>query len=116
MPPRRFAPTGDPALKTVERKRLRLAVAKGHPPCMAPVCYLPGVPIDYEAKRGPASYVLGEIVPRVLGGSPVDPVNVRPEHHRCNAIAGVQLANKIKQAKRSGKRSPNRAPITADCW
>jgi 5-methylcytosine-specific restriction endonuclease McrA len=92
--------SGDPALKTYARVSLRNAVRKdaisrGDYTCRHPRCMLPGVPIDFTpGAKGPASYTLDEITPRVLGGSPVDPANVRATHWRCNAAEGARIKNR----------------------
>lgn len=114
MPPRRHAPTGDPALKTPARKALRAqvkrdAIAEGRG-CEIPRCVMPSRRIDWAAKLGPWSYVLDEVTPRVLGGSPIDPANVRPAHHRCNAVAGVAITNAIK----AGPRRPSSPLLVVD--
>lgn len=101
MPAKRHGPTGDPALKTRERAALRQAVgrtvAMGRG-CELPNCKYPGIPIDLLATTGPFRYVLDEIIPRDLGGSPIDPNNVRPGHHSCNAAAGAHITNAKRQA------------------
>ena len=104
MPGRRYAPTGDPALKSAARKQLRAQVKALGLPCAR--C---GMEIDYQAKRGPLSYVLGEIMPRYLGGSATDPNNVQPEHWRCSAQSGARITNKIRQAR-------SVRPATASRW
>lgn len=99
--------TGDPALKTYARKVLRDtvradAIRAGDYECKHPRCMLPGVPINFTpGARGPAAYQLDELVPRVHGGSPVDPANVRATHWRCNAAEGARLKNR---GWRSGRR------------
>ncbi len=105
MPGTRHAPTGDPALKTPARLRLRDAVKALGLPCAR--C---GNPIDYTLKGPhPWSYVLGEIIPRYLGGSAEDPNNVQPEHWRCGAQDGARITN----AKRSSRTA---RPATASRW
>lgn len=90
---------GDPALKTYARVLLRNqvrddAIAAGDYTCKHPTCLLPGVPINFTpGAQGPAAYQLDEITPRVRGGSPTDPRNVRATHRRCNAAAGARLKN-----------------------
>ena len=111
MPGRRFAPSGDPALKSPARRALRdqvrkdaMATGRG---CELPICVMPIRQIDWSAKTGPWSYVLDEIVPRVAGGSSIDPGNVRPGHQRCNAVAGVRLTNQIKLRARLAEGRPH---------
>lgn len=108
MPALRHPSTGDPALQSKARRRLREdvrrdGIARGRG-CERPDCQLPGVPIDYRPlTRGerprPTSYVLDEIMPRDHGGDPADPTNVRPAHHRCNAAAGARMTNTKRRAK-----------------
>ncbi len=90
------------------RARLRAGIADGsighlgsYPPCMHPACKYPGVPIDYtKGARSPLAYDLDEIVPRYLGGDPLDPHNVRPSHRGCNARAGQRITTAILKRKR----------------
>lgn len=108
MPPRRLAPTGDPELKTRERKALREAVRALGLPCQAAGCKYPGVPVDYRPRRrgdpyNPLAYELDEIRPRDQGGSPVDPRNVRPRHAGCNRAAGARITNAKRRA--TGRRA-----------
>lgn len=99
--PTRGRPTGDPALKSWARIQLRAAVkaqaiATGRG-CEIPHCLLPTRTINWTAPRfAPDSYVLDEIKKRRMGGSPTDPTNVRPAHHRCNSVDGVKLTNQLK--------------------
>jgi 5-methylcytosine-specific restriction endonuclease McrA len=98
--------TGDPALKTYARRVLRDtvradAIRAGDYACRHPRCMLPGVPIDFTpGAKGPASYTLDEIIPRVHGGSPVDPANVRAAHWRCNAAEGARIKNRGWRTRR----------------
>lgn len=113
MPGRRYAPTGDPALKTPERRALRLTIlaqVKNGRGCEMPTCLMPHRGIDWRAKpRTPWAYVLDEIVPRDRGGRADDPGNVRPAHHRCNSSAGAAITNQ-KRAARTVR------PVTAARW
>ena len=110
MPGKRHPSTGDPNLQTYKRRKLRAAIAFDKLPCQHPQCKYPGVPIDYDSKSGPLSYVLDEVIPRAMGGDPADPRNVRPAHHACNAAAGARLSNVIRKAKRINQSS------TANRW
>ena len=101
--------TGDPRLKTWARKQLRNRKAVGHPPCWK--C---GQPIDYSAPAGsPLAYELDEIVPRYLGGDPLDPSNTAPAHARCNRVEGARVGAAIT----NGNRVPSRpTAVEADEW
>lgn len=104
----------DPRLKSWERAKLRRQVAELRLLCQHPDCVLPGVPIDYTPRRRgelirPEAYVLDEIVARVHGGDPLDPANVRPAHHLCNARHGAALTNGTAAA-------PRPAPRTSRDW
>ena len=76
-------PSSDPRLKTGARRRLRERVASLRQPC-----HKCGREIDYS---GP--WDLDEIVPRVLGGDPLDPGNVAASHVRCNREAGARITH-----------------------
>lgn len=106
-------PTGasDPRLKTAKRAKLRATIARQRRPCEHPKCRLPGHPIDYTpGARGDTAYELDEILPRVHGGDPTDPTNVRPTHALCNRTAGAVITN-----QRRGL-TPRPEPIEADEW
>lgn len=76
--------------------------------CERPDCQRPGVPIDYAATAGhPLAFEVDEVVPRVMGGDPLDPRNVRPAHALCNRGAGSRLAR---------RRVIRRKPLDADDW
>jgi len=100
--------TGDPALKTYARVRLRRtirtqAIATGRG-CEVPTCLMATRAIDWDAPRGhPAAYVLDEIKARALGGRADDPNNVRPAHHRCNSHAGQALGQRMKRINKGNK-------------
>lgn len=78
-------PSNDRRLKLAVRRRLRTQVgARGLP------CHLCGQPIDYS---GP--WDLDELIPRALGGDPLDPAGVAPAHARCNRAAGGRLRHQL---------------------
>ena len=76
-------PSSDPRLKTPARKKLRQRVAL----LLAP-CHKCGQIIDYAG-----AWDLDEILPRALGGDPLDPGNVAAAHVRCNRAAGAAMTN-----------------------
>lgn len=89
---------GDPRLTTRARKKLRMVLgllwASEERPCAK--CRKR---IDYA--RG---WDLDEIVPRVLGGDPMDIANLQPAHIRCNRSAGATLGNRLKGQRNAGLR------------
>lgn len=103
-------PTGDPRLKSGDRRRLRDTVAQQGRGCEHPKCKYPGMPIQYQG-TGPLAYELDEIVPRWLGGDPLDPANVRPTHRACNRSAGARITNQIRRSQSGRSR-----PVTAARW
>lgn len=95
MPPR-FAPTGDPRLKTYSWAGIKRHWRKQREAqCQAGRCLLPGVPIRYDGPRGPDSLDVGHRL-----GRDVDPRHewtvdeTRPEHQRCNRSAGATYGNR----------------------
>lgn len=120
MPPR-TQPTGDPALKTPARRALRAtikarALREGWG-CQMPTCHMPNRAIRWDAPYpNPWSYVLDEIHPRHLGGSPTDPANVRPAHLRCNAIAGAKITATKRRKQARPRPRPAKITITDPRW
>lgn len=101
----------DPRLKTRERQRLRMTKAIGHPPCWR--C---GGEIDYTAPMWePNAYDLDEILPRYLGGDPLDPDNVLPAHALCNRSAGGRAGGQRKAAAQL-LPAPDPEPRPATSW
>ena len=76
-------PSSDPRLKTRARKQLRQRVA-----LLLQPCHKCGNAIDYA---GP--WDLDELLPRALGGDPLDPGNVAAAHVHCNRAAGAAMTN-----------------------
>jgi 5-methylcytosine-specific restriction endonuclease McrA len=71
----------DPRLGLRRRRVLRELIAGNREPC--PYC---GGDIDYD---GP--WDLDEIVPRALGGDPLELHNVRAAHQYCNRAQGAYV-------------------------
>jgi len=91
----------DPRLGTYRRKEMRRIIAAQGRPCGK--C---GNPIDYSGQ-----WDLDEIVPRVMGGDPLDISNVQPTHRRCNRAAGARMTHAIRRAKRAPFRT-----VTSRDW
>lgn len=63
-----------------------------------------GNPIDYSLPGNlPAGPTVGHIIDRALGGADWDPANMRPEHRRCNSLAGAELGGKLAVAKKRSR-------------
>lgn len=73
-----------------QRERIQRAVyASGD------VCWLCGEPIHWGADpRSPRAPSVDHVVPRSLGGNPLDLANCRLAHLGCNAARGNRLAPK----------------------
>src|SRR4051794_32279280 len=102
-------PSADPRLGHRARRRLTTAI-RGRPWCERPDCLHPGQPIDYTAKHGtPLAFEVDEIIPRYLGGDPLNYNNLRAAHAHCNRAAGAAITNAAR------RRGPGR-PLDADDW
>lgn len=97
-------PSYDDRLKSSKRKTLsRIIRERGDP------CGFCGQAIDYGTKVGPWRFVVDEVIPRYLGGDPLDITNCRAAHHYCNSVSGGRIGGKLRSAK--AKR-----PDTASKW
>ena len=77
----------------------------------ATTCTLCGQPIDHDAPaRSRWSASVDHVVPRSLGGSLLDPANLRPVHYGCNSRRG----NGVTRGK--GTRSKTRKSVTSRDW
>lgn len=90
--------SNDPRLKTAERKRLRTRVAAQRRPC-----HKCGCPIDYTQP-----WHLDELLPRALGGDPLDLRNVAATHPYCNL--------KDSQNIRKANETVINSDVTSRAW
>ena len=68
----------------------------------ATACTLCGQPIDHDAPaRSRWSASVDHVVPRSLGGSLLDPANLRPVHYGCNSRRGNGVKAKPKSITRT---------------
>jgi 5-methylcytosine-specific restriction endonuclease McrA len=104
-------PSADPRLGHRARRRLTAVLKREHRPwCQRPDCLHPGEPIDYTAPFGtPLAFEVDEILPRYLGGDPLNYSNLRAAHAHCNRAAGAAITN-------ANRRRGRGRPLDADDW
>ena len=109
---------GDPRLKTKEWKAIRKAWLHLQPEtCQATPCLMPGTPIQYEGKRGPAHLDVGHKIPRALDTRRTWTINdTRPEHAHCGQSHGTQIKKQINNTLNNTRINKQEQAKSATKW